>query len=321
MKTVSSLPSGLTGRGATLDDVAIVTQMTNAAENVDAGEPSMTSQDIESDWQLPGFDPSKDVLLVYNGDQLVAEAEVPGWRAVANVHPEARGRGIGTAVLAWVEERALARQPGADEVRVGQTVIDTNVDAISLLKRHGHTKRHTSWALRLPEDVTIEDRSLPAGYAIRPFDPLTEAEIVFQVEEDAFSEWPTREPSSFDEWKASVLDRSDFDPSLLLVATHHDEVIAMAFGIPYEDEGWVQSLAVRTDHRGKGFAKALLREQFETFRARGFPAVGLSTDSRTGVLDLYLNVGMVVRQSYTHYSKLLNREYASETNPTSVTRN
>jgi hypothetical protein len=51
---------------------------------------------------------------------------------------------------------------------------------------------------------------------------------------------------------------------------------------------------------------------FEEFRARGFPAVGLSTDSRTGALDLYLELGMVVRDTFTHYSKLLERTIADD---------
>jgi len=103
------VPSGLTSRGATAEDVEVVTVLTRDAERFDAGEPSVTIEDIESEWHLPGFDTQTDVLLVFDGDDLVAEAEVPGWRAEANVHPEARGRGIGTALLAWVERRALAR--------------------------------------------------------------------------------------------------------------------------------------------------------------------------------------------------------------------
>jgi predicted N-acetyltransferase YhbS len=141
---------------------------------------------------------------------------------------------------------------------------------------------------------------------IRPFDPEREEEQVYRVVEDAFNEWPTREPSTFAEWQAGVTRRRDFDPTLLFVAATGNEVLGVSFGIPYEDEGWVQQLAVRRDHRNQGLAKALLRTTFDEFRRRGSPAVGVSTDSRTGALDLYLNVGMIVRASYTHYSKVLS---------------
>jgi GNAT superfamily N-acetyltransferase len=189
---------------------------------------------------------------------------------------------------------------------VGQTVVDTSVDAISLFVRHGYTPRHTSWVLRLPDDVTIEHPPLPRGIVIRPFDPGTEEDQAYRVVEDAFNEWPTREPSTFAEWQSGVTGRTDFDPTLLFVAAIDDEVIGVSFGIEYEDEGWVQQLAVRRDHRNQGIAKALLRTTFDEFRRRGSPAVGVSTDSRTGALDLYLDVGMVVRASYTHYSTILS---------------
>jgi ribosomal protein S18 acetylase RimI-like enzyme len=301
------MPPSLRTRGATFEDVDVVTALVRIAERFDAGEASVTIEDVQSEWDLPGFDIQTDVLLVFKDDHLVAEAEVPGWRAEANVHPDWRGRGIGSAVLAWVENRALERAPEEQRVRVGQTVISTNTDAISIFLRQRYELRHTSWVLRLPDDVMIEPQPLSDGFEIRPFDPETEEHAVYQVVEDAFNEWPTRVPSTFDEWRSGVTGRADFDPSLLLIATNGDDLVGVAFGIPYEDEGWVQQLAVRSDHRGRGIAKALLGELFEEFRSRGFPAVGLSTDSRTGALDLYIGLGMVVRDTYVHYSKLLER--------------
>lgn len=299
-------PPGLTVRGASLADIPAVASLLRASEEFDAGEPSVTVEDVESEWMLPGFAPAIDVLLVFDRDRVVASAEVPGWRAEATVHPDARERGIGTAILQWIERRAIERAEAGAEVRVGQTVVDTSVDAISLFVRHGYTPRHTSWVLRLPDNVTIEHPPLPRGVVIRAFDPGSEEEQVYGVVEDAFNEWPTREPSTFTEWQSGVTGRSDFDPTLLFVAAIGDEVIGVSFGIEYEDEGWVQQLAVRCDYRNQGLAKALLRTTFDEFRRRGSPAVGVSTDSRTGALDLYLDVGMVVRASYTHYSKILS---------------
>ncbi|MGB5167899.1 MAG: GNAT family N-acetyltransferase [Acidimicrobiia bacterium] len=298
-------PAGLTVRGASYNDIPTVAALLRASEEFDAGEPSATDEDVESEWMLPDFDPAVDVLLVFDDNRIVASAEVPGWRAEATVHPDARGRGTGAAILGWIERRAVERANHGPEIRVGQTVVDTNTDAISLFLRHGYTPRHTSWVLRLPDDVTIDHPPLPRGVVIRPFDADQEEEQIYRVVEDAFNEWPTREPSTFEEWRSGVTGRSDFDPTLLFVAVADQEVVGVSFGIPYEDEGWVQQLAVRGDHRNQGLAKALLRTTFDELRRRGSPAVGLSTDSRTGALDLYIDAGMVVRASYTHYSKVL----------------
>ena len=313
MPSEPTFPPDLTTRGATYGDIPTVAALLRASEEFDAGEAAVTVDDVESEWMLPGFDPTVDVLLVFEDDRAVGSAEVPGWRAEATVRPDARGRGIGTAILGWIERRAVERADQGSEIRVGQTVIDTNTDAVSLFVRHGYTPRHTSWVLRLPDDVTIDHPPLPHGVIIRPFDPDREEQQVYRVVEDAFNEWPTREPSTFEEWQSGVTGRPDFDPTLLFVAVADHEVVGVSFGIPYEDEGWVHQLAVRRDHRNQGLAKALLRATFEEFRRRGSPAVGLITDSRTGALDLYLDTGMVVRASYTHYSKILEKDGAMHT--------
>jgi len=288
-----------------MGDIAEVTQLLRTSEVFDHGEAEITFEDVHGDWSRPGFDPAEDVLLVRDRDALVAFAEVPGWRAEATVHPSARGRGIGSALLAWTEHRAMTRPTDHEERRVGQTIQDSNAAAIALLTAHGYEVRHTSWVLRLPDDVTIRDVQLPDDVTIRPFRPGIEDRSAYQVIEDAFNEWPTRLPTTYEAWRATSVERRDFDERLLLVAVHGTEVVGVAFCIPYPEEGWVQQLAVRADHRGKGIAKALLRRSFEDLRSLGLPAVGLNTDSRTGALGLYTSVGMVVRATYVHYSKLL----------------
>jgi GNAT superfamily N-acetyltransferase len=299
------LPTHLIARPGTFDDIPLIAALTSESETLDAGEPLVTLEDIHSDWHRPGFSPAVDSLLVFDSDRMAACAEVPGWRASASVHPDYRGLGIGTALLKWTERRGLARTPSNLEARVGQTIPESHRAAADLFLRHGYELRHTSWVLRLPEDRSIERLPLPGNIEIRPFRPAQETEAVFRVIEDAFNEWPDRQPTSFETWRAEVLERRDFEPSLLLVAAAQGEIVGAAFGIPYPNEGWVEHLAVRADYRGRGIAKALLRAAFDEFRSRGLPAVGLSTDTRTGALDLYLQIGMAVRATWVHYSKLL----------------
>ena len=151
----------------------------------------------------------------------------------------------------------------------------------------------------------IERRPLPKGYRIRPFDPGTESQQVYQIIEDAFNEWPNRSPSTFQRWKAIVLDRSDFDPRLLFVVLHGSQVVGASLGIMYGDQGWIDQLAVHRDHRNQGIARNLIITTFRQMQSLGASDVRLSTDSRTGALDLYTSLGMEVSKSFTHYSKLL----------------
>ncbi len=299
------LPSGLTARGARMSDVPAVTTLIRASEAVDHGLAEQVEDEVGSYWRRPSFDPATDAVLVLEGDALVGYAEIYGWRADGTVHPEARSRGIGTALIAWTEERRLAQTPPEEGARLGQTIIDTNLGARDLLIGRGYAPRHTSWVLTLPADAALSEQPLPSGITIRTARLGSEEREVYQIVEDAFNEWPTRVPASFELWKSIATGRSDFDPSLCFVADHDGEVVGAVWAIMYPTEGWVEQLAVRADHRNLGIGTALLRTVFGELRRRDAPSLGLNTDSRTGSLDLYLNIGMTLRDTYTHYSRLL----------------
>ena len=64
--------------------------------------------------------------------------------------------------------------------------------------------------------------------------------------------------------------------------------------------GYVEQLAVERSYRGKGLAQALLSDAFGQAREHGATRSELSTDSRSGALDLYLKLGMEVTQVWTH---------------------
>jgi mycothiol synthase len=102
-----------------------------------------------------------------------------------------------------------------------------------------------------------------------------------------------------------TLGRSDFDPELLFVMEDEKDVVGVAYCIEDRGTWWVQQLAVRASHRGRGLGRALLQQAFHRAGQRGLHRVGLSTDSRTGALGLYERVGMHVMRTYTHYAKPL----------------
>jgi ribosomal protein S18 acetylase RimI-like enzyme len=306
-RAVSGFPHGFTARRPTGEDLAEVTELVRASELHDEGEAWMTEIDIAGDWKRPGFDPGEaGIAVVDEKDWIVAHGEVHRGDIEATVHPDARGNGIGSGLLAWLEHRALAQAP-VGPVKVGQTVPHGADGAMELFRSHGYTIDRTSWTFRLPPEVEIEPRQLPEGIRIRPFDPDGEQEPVHALIADAFSEWKGGSLAPFGEWHATTIAREDFDPELLLVAVEgsDEELIGAAVCLPSGVEGWIQQIAVRPDRRGQGIAQALLREGFSGLRARGLPAVGLSTDSRTGTKTLYEKVGMVVNISYAHWVKQL----------------
>lgn len=240
--------------------------------------------------------------MVQDGDRIVGEAEVfDGRRAAGHVHPDARGRGIGTWLLRWTEER-MREQGGSI---VGQTVSDPDRTAVELLRDAGYAPRRTAWVLEIHHDRPPAPPGPPDGIGIRRFVPGRDDREVFQVIEDAFNEWPDREPERFEDWAAPTIRRSGFEPWMLPLGVDGNEIVGAAFCIRYPDAGWVEQLAVKATHRGRGIARALLQHSFGEFYRRGERTCGLSTDSRTGALDLYERLGMRVTRSYTHLAKEL----------------
>ncbi len=303
--TVTGLPTGLTQRpmAATDIDIDAVTELVGAAELHDDGVVEIDREDIQTDWARPGFDLATESVGVFAEGGLIAEAEVfKGRRADVNVHPAVRGRGIGTALLRWTED--LAR--GAGSAKIAQTVTDANTAAAELFTRHGYGYGHTSWIL----EVEHRERprvSLPEGFVLRPYTE-DDAHAAYQVIEDAFNEWPNRDPASFEDWAALTIERPSFAPwqMLLVVDEPSGELVGVTFLLEYAaEDGWIQQVATKGTHRHRGIARGMLQQSFQVFWDRGRPRVGVNTDSRTGALGVYEKAGMHLKRSYTNRAKEL----------------
>lgn len=279
-----------------------------ASELQDLGEVQIELEDIVGDWQRPSFDLATESLGVFDEKGgLAAYAEVyQARRAEVFVSPSHRGRGLGSALMRWTWQ--LAERRGG--TLVGQTVPERATAATALFREQGYRALWTSWILELPEGASIADGPLPTGTQIRAMVPGQDERAAYQTVEDAFSEWPGRDPVSFEDWSAVVLERPGFEPWQLLVAVEtdgqDDSVVGVCFVIPSRDTGWVQYLAVRRDRRGRGLARALLVRAFTEARRRGMPKAELNTDTRTGALDLYLHVGMQVKETFVHWARDLD---------------
>ncbi len=261
-----------------------------AGQLADIGEVVIEEADIVSDWQRPSYDVASSTIGLFDGERLVAYAELSGGdRGDAAVDPAYRGRGLGTYLASWMQEQARGRGLAT----IGMPVPEGS-PGDRLLEGLGYHVRWTSWVLALPEGRDIEDRALPPGYAIRS---ATESEqcATWTVIEDAFLEWSVRDRQSFEDFSAQVMQRPGFEPWNLRVLTDEtDEVVGAALVLIAESTGFVEKLAVRKDLRGLGLGQALLADAFSEARAHGATRSELSTDSRTGALDLYMKVGMEV---------------------------
>jgi mycothiol synthase len=289
---------GLTTRAATRSDVAALTALIAACEIANNGVAEVHPTDVEQSFDLA--DDEAGVIVVEGPDELVGWATLADGRADVDVHPGWRGRGIGSALLGWTEARA--RAAGMLEVR--QVVTNSDTAAHRLFEAAGYHVHHTSWILEMTLGDAPPEVVVPPGIAIRPYRP-EDAEATYRVIEDAFNEWPGRQPTEFEGWSAYVLGHASFAPGLSRLAFDGDELVGAVMCLDYEGqgEGWVPQVATKGTHRHRGIARALLQSAFAAFHATGRRRVGLSTDTRTGALTMYERIGMRVRRTYTSWAK------------------
>jgi ribosomal protein S18 acetylase RimI-like enzyme len=275
----------------TLDDVGEVTGLFHRYDRRFFSEPLVDADDIAAEFRAPDFD-----LTTSSRGYRTAAGEL-----VATVYLTPRGylqmqfaEGWDTSALKrelvdFAEQLARERRMRS----VSTFVAESDHDGVRFFADRGYTLHHTSWILGLDPETPIAGRVLPEGYAVRPFTPA-DAEATYRVIMDAFGEWD-QQPQSFEVWRASTLDRPNVDPSAFRVATYAGEVIGAATVFDSAGEAWVAQLAVAPEHRRRGVAQQLLAETYAAARERGVPNAGLSTDTRTGALDLYLRLRMRVK--------------------------
>ncbi len=291
------LPAGLVARPLDLPDARAVFTVMAAQEQHDIGTVEVEEADIVADWQRPSVDVPATTVGIFDGDVLVAYGELGSpTRSDAAVHPDYRGRGLGTAISAWLRDQA--RRRGADVV--GGSVPQGSA-ADLLLAELGYFVRWESWILALPDGAEIVAQPLPDGYTVRTATGGEDHRAAWTVIEDAFLEWSVRDRQSFEDFTATTLQRPGFEPWQLRVVTDPaGQVVGVCFLVLAEDVGYVDRLAVRKDQRGRGLARVLLADAFGNAREHGATRSELSTDSRTGALGLYRKVGMEVQSTWVH---------------------
>ncbi|HET8960910.1 GNAT family N-acetyltransferase [Nocardioides sp.] len=290
------LPEGLTSRPLTLADAQGVFDTVAAEERVDLGEVDISLEDVLSDWQRPSYDIAASTVGVFDGDRLVAYGDVAGPdHAYAAVHPDHQGRGIGTAIAAWIQETARTR----GSTRVGSQVPEGSA-ADRLMADLGYRVRWTAWDLELPDGVEITPYPLPDGFVLRDA-TAEDHESAWTLIEDAFLEWSDRPRHPIEDFASWVWARPGFEPwNLRLLENPAGELVGATHVYLAGDSAYVARIAVRRDHRGRRLARSMLVDAFGLAREHGAVRSCLSTDTRAGARAVYEAVGMVVASTWVN---------------------
>ncbi|WP_033222737.1 GNAT family N-acetyltransferase [Kitasatospora phosalacinea] len=306
------LPAGYTARplDPSADLPAVLDLLTVCERDMHGGSAAPADAgELASVLARPGFHPALDTLLVHGPDGSLVAWAWSDRRCECRVHPAHRGRRIGTALLGWMEGRAVEQGVG----KPVQVVADLDATGLAMLRTYGYRPKGASWLLEIALDGLPAPSELPpgpAGVSIRPFRAGDERDerAAHRVVEDAFADWKARR-MDFAEWAEHAVHRESFAPerSPLAVSDADGRVVGVALALdqPGSGDGYVESLAVDRAHRHRGIARHLLQHTFRACRDAGLSRCTLWTHSGTGALDLYLKVGMTVRYTSVVLEKSL----------------
>jgi ribosomal protein S18 acetylase RimI-like enzyme len=119
--------------------------------------------------------------------------------------------------------------------------------------------------------------------------------VLNEVDQASFAEhWGFR-PMSLESFNEE-LHGEDWDPSLVFIAQASGTTVGYVVSFLFEMCGYVGSLGVLKESRGRGIGKALLRRTFAELVGRGSREVRLGVDAQNvhGAVALYESVGMSV---------------------------
>ena len=238
------------------------------------------------------------------------------------VHPDWRGKGIGRALLGWLEQHArelAATHDNAGAPKFFQSWAEDQVTAkIDLLQHAGYESVRYGYGMKRllnSAEAPIPEIALPVGFEVRPAKPEH-----YRAISDAFNEafrdhWGHREHTEADykQWLTWNL----FQPEFFRVAwdIEKNEVAGMVLNfVDWEENitlgrkrGYTEGIAVRRPYRKLGVAKALIAMSFHLHKSLGMTEAALGVDAQNpnGALQLYQSMGFAVERQGTTYRKAM----------------
>ena len=267
------------------DDAEAVAALVIAGDVADVGEADYTLGDLQDEWSASDFVLERDAVVAEQDGVLVGYAGLRGRNALAVVHPEREGEGIGAALLDWCE----ARGPRA------QGVGERNAAARALLESRGYVPVRHYWRMDLELHGPAEPEP-PPGVTLRELRLPEDGDALYAVSDAAFAANADYRGESRERFGHEHLGAHDLDPSLSRAA-ERGELVGFALTRRWpEAVAYVDLLAVHPDAAGQGIGGTLLRAVFAAAAHAGFARVQLGVASdNPNATRLYEKVGMTRR--------------------------
>jgi mycothiol synthase len=209
------------------------------------------------------------------------------------VHPEHRGRGIGTSLLDRIEERAPELVATPSSLRFRHAINAGDDAAAAMLRSRALRPVHHFWHMQIDLVEPLESARSPEGIDIDGIDPQEDLAAIHTLLDEAFADDLSHHPAPFDQWVEEETSTPNYDPTLWLLARDDGLPAGVLTASAAGDRGWVDYLAVSASHRGRGIGATLLRRSFAMFADRDIQRVLVSVDAQnpTGATGVYERVG------------------------------
>jgi ribosomal protein S18 acetylase RimI-like enzyme len=245
------------------------------------------------------------------------------------VDPQWQRRGVGSALLSWLEARTrqrFAEDSGGENAGAGSGsagpvprlrmfIEQKQQHQCALLEESGYEVVRYYNEMHRPLTAPLPDAPLDHGLELVPMEPdLSEA--VRLAHNRVFADHWGSEPRDEEAWGFVVNDplaRPDLSAVVLVSSTgevvgyqlaSHDPEAAVTRGFT---EGYTDLLGVRREFRRRGIAQALLADAMRRFAAAGMDKASLDVDSEnpTGAMALYRKMGYAPVNTSLAWDKVL----------------
>lgn len=301
-------------RPFTWADIEGIVRLHRAAEPVDHAGRQVEAITLARRWRRPGIDPERRCLVATVGGKLAGyclRAPVPGSEQVqldGVVHPNWRRHGIGRALADHACSEALAEGLCAADLRVQ----DDEPAALAFAEAVGFAPVRV-WQRMWLAPLRVRPRAFPVGYSWRTFRRHADEAIYADAFNDIMAEhWGVGPITS--QRMAYLAAQPDFDPAVYVMATWGRQVVGLT-GARYLERtverraltvAHLGPIGVRTAHRGRGLAHALVALCLQRCHRRGAEAAELEVDAENAAaIRLYRRCGMVHQLDILWYRRQL----------------
>ena len=306
-------------------DYAPIAAVLTASQTADHAGRAVGAEDIAQAYRrLNHCDPFQDLLVAEVAGRMVGYTR--GWwesgpDSGRTYHhngfliPEWRRKGIGRAMLVWMEAHLseLANSQGVKTRHFEVNTTQFQEGAAILLQRAGYHPARYFYEMVRPTLDEVVEFPLPDGLEIRPVTPEQIPALWKLMDETGKDEWGYTEPTEEDyqNWCSGP----HFQPDLWQIAwdkTQNEMIGHVLTFIDHDDNrqhnrkrGYTEGIGVAAHWRRRGVARALISRSLLAQKAAGMTESALvaDSDSTSQVVSLYESCGFQIVKKDTIYRK------------------